>query len=90
MQNMSKAKEEGVDNPVDNVDKTSGKPVENSARKTIMHLVMSGLAGAGIAVVHAFFTELEGCQDFTANPETAGVFGASIRAIILSMKSGGV
>ena len=85
---MAQNIEGGVNNPVDNEGKTSGKLGQTSKKATMVHILGSALAAAGLAIVHGFFTELDGCAELTAKPETAGLLGAGIRGIIIAMRSG--
>ena len=81
-QNNENKEGQGVDNPMNKV----GKTVIEKANHPLGHIIMTAMAAAGIAIVHAFFTELDGCAVVTAEPETAGMLGATIRAIFLAAR----
>lgn len=80
-QNNENEGREVVDKGVDNV----GKSMYNRAKTPLLHVAVTAFAAAGLAIVHAFFAELDGCAVVTADPETAGLLGGTIRAIVLSM-----
>ena len=80
-QNNEKEGDEVVNKDVDNL----GKSMYNRAKTPILHVAVTAFAAAGLAIVHAFFTELDGCTVITADPETAGLLGGTIRAVVLSI-----
>ena len=78
----------GVDKAVDNASTTGAQPVKKSATSAIMHVVISALGAAGIAFLHSVMTGFEGCEVLTADPETAGLLGATIRGVLLAVRTG--
>ena len=81
-QNNENQEGQGVDKSVEKV----GKTMANRVDTPLGHIIMTAVAAAGIAIVHAFFTELDGCAIATAEPETAGLLGATLRAVFLAAR----
>ena len=74
-----------MDNPVDNVEITSGKGQKKEMGKNLTQMVISGVIAVAIALMHEYITQSGLCDPIIANPETAGPLGAAVRAVSLNI-----